>query len=380
MGEFIFIIVGLGPLSISLLSRIAGYKLKQTYLFSVFVVLTLFSALRFQSGQDWAAYEDFFNQINLNEGFSDYFQFGSYSASQFEVGFFLVNYLTKLVSGSYFHVLALCSVVSGLSVYLFYKPIKAHTDFAIVSYIGYAYLILGFAQARQSLGLACFLFGLTIYLRKEKSIFYILGFSLIGITFQYSVAIYIVVAALAYFVTRFISTGRLVIVALFAIAVIVKNLNINIFQFFMIFAFNDTIAEKINIYEADVTDGGFLNLLYSILLLGNAVYIYTHSLTQTDFRLRFVLNLTATALYISFLIVFVLPGLYPLYSRVYLLGSICLPVAFYYVAQKKRTGMFSVLIAINYLALTISYFKIIYLFSDSYLPYTTWLFSGSSGI
>ena len=336
-------------------------------------ILTAFSALRLESGQDWEAYADFFYQIDTSTGIFNYLRFGSYSASQFEFGFFLINYFVKILNGDYYHVLSICSVISGVSIYIFYRQIKEHTDFAIISYVGYAFLILGFSQARQSVGLACFLFALTFYLRSDKSILYFFAFSCIGITFQYSVVIYIFIALIAYLLTRFVRLARFAVVALLFLAIIVKNLNTNLFQYFMLLAFNDTIVDKVNIYEADLSQGGILNFLYSLILLANAIYVYSNSISQTNFKHKFICNLAASSLYLSFLIVFVLPGFYPLYSRVYTLGSILLPVAFYYVGTRKNTISLNMFITVNYVALTISYFKIFYLFSDDYLPYSMWI-------
>lgn len=373
MGEFLFVAIALGPIFISLIARIAGYRLKQTYLLVTMLVLTSFSALRFESGQDWGAYENFFKQIDLQRGIFDYLNYRSYSVSQFEVGFYLLNYAIRIINGNYYHVLAVCSIVSGISVYIFFKQIKEYTDFAIVSYIGYSYLLLGFAQSRQSLGLAFFLFGLTFYLRRNKSILYFFAISLIGVAFQYSVAIYLLIGLTAYLITRFVWVGRIAIIIFLLLAIFIKNSNTNIFQFFMIIAFNETIIDKVNIYETDLSQGGILNLLYSVILLFNAFLIYRKSIYEVEFRIQFLFNLAATALYLSFLIVFVLPGFYALYSRVYALASILMPVVFYFIGRRKNDLTLHFFTAINYAALIISYFKIFYLFYDEYIPYNVWV-------
>ena len=366
--------VGLGPICVSIVARITGYKLKKLYLFFSFLFLSIFSALRFQTGQDWYAYEEFFNQLDTHRGLIEYFQNGSYSQLNFEFGFYLVNYFIKSLDGSYFHVLAFCSVVSGASIYLLYREMNDHIDFAVVSYIGYAYLLLGFAQARQGLGLAFFIFALVLYLRKNRPIVHFFGIALFGVAVQYSVAIYLIVAMIAYTITRFRMLGTICIAILFSVALLLKNFNTNLFQIFMLFAFNDTIADKVNIYEAELSQGGILNFFYSLFLLVNALYIYHSSGNETEFRVRFLLNLTAMALYLSFLIVFVIPGLYPLYSRVYILASISLPVAFYFMCRRETTLTLNILFVMNYIALTISYFRLFYLLYDEYIPYQTWLF------
>jgi hypothetical protein len=379
MGEFLFLMAGFGPIALSLIARLAGYRLKQVYLISILVILTLFSALRFESGQDWDGYETFFTELDLQLGVTQYFYYGGATTSRFEIGFYFLNYIIKLLNGSYFHVLAICSVISGISIYTLYKPIKENTDFAIISYIGYAFLILGFAQARQSIGLAFFLFALASYLHKKRSFLGFLGLASIGVLFQYSVTIYIAMAIMGYFLTRFASFGRVVIFGLLGLAVLVKNLNTNLFEIFMLLAFNDTISEKLVIYNDTLTTGSVLNFIYSLVLLLNAGFVYINTKFQSEFRNRFLLNLTAFSLYVSFLIVFVLPGFYPLYSRIYILGSLLLPLSFFWITssstkQKKQTAVFSVFLAANYLALMISCFRLFFLLSDEYLPYNTWLF------
>jgi hypothetical protein len=144
-------------------------------------------------------------------------------------------------------------------------------------------------------------------------------------------------------------------------------------------AFNDTISEKLVIYNDTLTTGSVLNFIYSLVLLFNAGFVYINTKFQSEFRNRFLLNLTAFSLYVSFLIVFVLPGFYPLYSRIYILGSLLLPLSFFWITssstkQKKQTAVFSIFLAANYLALTISCFRLFFLLSDEYLPYNTWLF------
>ncbi len=372
MGEILFLMAGAGPLMLSLTARLAGYKLQRTYLNITLIILTLFAALRFQSGSDWPGYELFFDLVNLEISIISHLKYAS--DIEIEIGYYVLMRSVKALNGSYYHVLAICSVISGISVYYLYRPIKENTDFAIVSYLGYAYLLLGFEQARQSMGLAFVLFGIAFYLKNDKSIIWLFIIASLGVLFQYSVAIYIFCAVISYLVTRFPRIGRATLTIFFLIALLIRNSNVNLFQFFMLAAFNDTLVSKVNIYEAAPTTTSVLNSIFSVFILLNAILIYKNAKYQDNFRLKFLFNLTAFTLYLSFLVVFILPSFYYFYSRIYTLGSLLLPLTFFFLTSQKKSLIYTGFLVANYVALSLTYFRIIFTYSEQYLPYTPWLF------
>ena len=150
--------------------------------------------------------------------------------------------------------------------------------------------------------------------------------------------------------------------------------HIKVFQFFMLAAFNDTLVSKVNIYEAAPTTTSVLNSIFSVFILLNAILIYKDAKYQDNFRLKFLFNLTAFTLYLSFLVVFILPSFYYFYSRIYTLGSLLLPLTFFFLTSQKKSLIYTGFLVANYVALSLTYFRIIFTYSEQYLPYTPWLF------
>jgi hypothetical protein len=73
-------------------------KLSNTSYALALLLLALFAGLRFEIGQDWDAYETFFDRLDLGENVIELYG-GSYQ--QFEIGYYALNYAVKAMGGTY---------------------------------------------------------------------------------------------------------------------------------------------------------------------------------------------------------------------------------------------------------------------------------------
>jgi hypothetical protein len=120
------------------------------------LALSLFGGLRYEVGQDWQAYEAFFENLDLNVSILDGY---SKRYPQFEIGYYTLNYVVKALGGSYHVVFLLVALFLAYSIYLFTKHFLINRFYILTIYISYTFIILNFAQVRQAAAVAFLIYG-----------------------------------------------------------------------------------------------------------------------------------------------------------------------------------------------------------------------------
>src|SRR5436190_4607553 len=99
----------------------------------------LISGLRFEIGQDWAAYAQFFNDVDVGVGPIDsYLDYVSYPS--FEFGYHELNYFIKILGGNYHLVLLVASLFCTYCLYTLTTRIRANGFYVFAMYFSYGYL------------------------------------------------------------------------------------------------------------------------------------------------------------------------------------------------------------------------------------------------
>ncbi len=176
MIEYNLIYVGVWGLA--LLSMVVGPFWKGYLFWGQVAVLSLFVALKFETGYDWPVYEMHYLQASMGESFN----------LKFEVGYeLLVLFFSSIGLGFYQFVglLNLVEMILIASVIRFFFPKYSLLLLAIFYAIPDFYLIPSFSLVRQSLAASLFLYGVRCYVGGRQLVAWLI-FG-IAVSFHYSV-------------------------------------------------------------------------------------------------------------------------------------------------------------------------------------------------
>ena len=101
-------------------------------------LLGLVAGIRFEAGQDWDAYEDYFDDI-VTPGFD-------LGNSKYEPAYYMLNYFVKTLGGTYPIVQLIASMFCAFAVYRLTSRMTLNRFYVLAIYMGYSYLVLHFAQ------------------------------------------------------------------------------------------------------------------------------------------------------------------------------------------------------------------------------------------
>lgn len=320
--------------------------------------LGIFSGLRFQVGYDWQAYKDFFEEINL----ADLFQNGS--RYQFESGYYLLNFLVKLLRGSYSLVFLSASLFLSYALYKFTKHYPINKFYLLTSYLGYSFLLLNFALVRQSIAVGFFILGCNYYICRQNKIKSLLIAS-ISILFHVSSLIYVLLMAQVMLCEKlkpkwifmcFILTGLILYLCQFVDFDQLSSLLPGLYFFGKIANYRYNIA-TLNMLS--------LYLLYLIFLL---FYLGRYMSSVPPSR-KFILQYALASISVTVLLGFIFPSSYVFYSRVYLVTSIFQGYAMTLIFSANK-GKLHTFVFILTLAVSIFYYwRILFLNAESFIPY-----------
>ena len=145
--------------------------------------LGIFAGFRFEVGPtDWVAYKQFFDALKLDNDVLDLYQSKN---QQFEIGYYFINYLIKYLGWDYGIVFLASSLFLSFAFYKFTNNSSINKFYVLTIYIGYSYILLNFAQVRQSIAIGFFLLGSYCYLHFRNK-FLTLIIASLGLLFQYS--------------------------------------------------------------------------------------------------------------------------------------------------------------------------------------------------
>lgn len=133
---------------------------------SFLILITIIAGTRSEVGQDWFVYQNYFSSINITKTINDAWDTNN-SAIFFEPGFFALNYFVKVIGFNYNFIPLLSCTLLNFSLYKISNEINGNKSFFLSVFFGYSFLILEFAQVRQSLSISLFLIAFSCYLKTK---------------------------------------------------------------------------------------------------------------------------------------------------------------------------------------------------------------------
>lgn len=132
--------------------------LRDRYLFFIVaVIMTLISALRYETGRDWGNYISYFNTCHGEVN------------SVFEPGYLLLNKLFRAITDNYYIMQAVCSIFSCSIIYRSIVKKSLYPLYTLFIYYSMYYLAMEMAVVRQSIAMAIICLGIP-FIRKRQLI------------------------------------------------------------------------------------------------------------------------------------------------------------------------------------------------------------------
>lgn len=174
-------------------------KNKQSCLWAIIILMTLFQGLRWNTGADWAQYLWIFENLEWNKVFS--FERGQYTR-ELEWGYAIINVVIRTIFRHYtFFLLITCGFINYTYYYIIRKYVNAHQGIALALAICYSSLF----PVRQTLSAAVFFWGIPYILSKDWKKYIIFVF------IAYSIHYSSLVLVLIYWLARKIDTKYLIV-------------------------------------------------------------------------------------------------------------------------------------------------------------------------
>lgn len=354
---------------LAVLYQLKLVRLNRTFYGIALIGIGLFAGLRFETGQDWPAYESFFQRIDLSQNlFEPYFN-ERIEQPQFEIGYYLLNYAIKYLGGTYSIVLLLASLFCVYAVYRFTYRFSVNRFYILTIYFSFSFLVLHFAQVRQSIAIAFILIGIDHYLRHRK-ILIGLAICLTGLFFQYSAIVYIILFLAAVGWTaikrkKLLWAVSLCLVVLSTLYAITRFLDV--YSLLTLIA-TESAAEKIDIYKGTQEASGIGLRIFAGYLLLLACYFANYSRhLKNDEALIIVYAIFSILLTTALIVIF--PESYVMYSRAYVMACILQGCAAALILASTK-GWLHRCVFVGTIAMAMVYYlRILTLYEDQYVPY-----------
>ena len=352
-------------LVLALSHQFGGPRFNKAFYGPALFALGLFAGLRFEVGADWLAYQSFFENIvdTVDNPFTSYF--GNVSNLQFESGYYLLVWLVKRLGGAYWVVFLLASVFCSYCIYRFTRRFPGNKFYILAVYIGYSFLLLQFAQVRQSIAVGCFLLGCDQYLEHGKR-FQAVAIACSGLLFQYSAILYVLLLVVVLWWPARRVHQMLALLAVGAVCVV--PFVYDPYQLATLIATSQA-AQKIAFYQANPQELATGQIVYALVLLLLTGYLVSFRGTVTDPKEQFVIRYAIFSLLFTVLMVFVFPTSYDMYSRAYLVASIFEGYAASLVFSVRRGFIHDVVFVGTCLVAFFYYSHILSSFGPAFVPY-----------
>lgn len=338
-----------------------------------FTLLTLavFAGIRWEVGPlDWPAYAEFFDNIVLHHVAGDGISNISSTPadSRFEVGYFWLNYAIKYIGGTYAWVQLLASLFCAFAVYRLTSRYAINRFYVLTVYVSYSFLILHFAQVRQSIAIAFFLLAVDSYLRRPRAMRALLICSA-GMLFQYSGVIYLFLFAAVLVWPKFQRLSIWTRTSLIIAGVPVLFVMVRVVDPYTLIASVATASavDKIEVYRETQTTQGVGLLFYALYLCVLIAYLRKYIEHVPPVLARFALF----SLAFTVAMVLLFPGSYVMYSRAYVVACVFQGLAVAFVLARERGLIHRGVFAASILIGAVYYYRIISLYADEYVPYRT---------
>jgi hypothetical protein len=139
-------------------------RYKIVFAFSTFVILALFTGLRWKTGTDWVAYKELFDDLKLDWTFI-------FNVFNFDLGYVLLNAFVRLFTKNYTLFLIIDSFIALSLIFVFLKKFSPYPNLSFFIFYN-AYFVSQFMGSNRrmiSLGAALFVFYF-IYAKRKKCI------------------------------------------------------------------------------------------------------------------------------------------------------------------------------------------------------------------
>ena len=217
MNTYLFIFLLLLFFAFLEISNVSGRKLKVLHIVIVFVFVFV-AGLRYETGVDWLAYQNYFDEvIPLNDAFT-FNYFGNVFLT-LDLGYSLLNSVVKMLGGN---VQVVFFVISLASTLLLIKNLKYYSNHVLTSllvYYPFFFFIFDMSGLRQGLAIQIVLFSVKYI--AERNFFKFLFYILLATSIHWTA---IVLLPLYIFANKRISIGYTVI--LFFVSIVIFTFKI----------------------------------------------------------------------------------------------------------------------------------------------------------
>ena len=340
------------------------------------ILISIIGGLRFQTGDDWAGYTEYFSAIAITLTPLD-----AYNASvsmNVEPGFFLLCYIIKYIGGSINNIFLIASLFCGYAVVKFKKIHDVDIAYCAILYLGFPFLLLHFNEVRQSLALSFILLSIMEYIT-SKRIFIVILFFILAPCFHYSSVAYIAIFLMSQIAKKsnfepwIFSFSILLITSFFLFKIDPFGILIHLLP--------EKFELKILLYAEDKIELGAGRHLITMMLVFVFTYIFKLKKIFRDSESAFfsILNITQFSIIITILAIYIFPNSYTFFNRMFLFTWILISVS---TSVKildlnfKMLSHFNVITkSILILFSLIFYARIILLYPEAWIPYRSYLFN-----
>jgi hypothetical protein len=331
----------------------------------LFYIVAVIAGLRFQTGDDWAGYESYFDSIAINENIINSYLDYSH-AMQFEPGYFILAYLTKNNGFSYISINLISCILLTFSLIKVIKKFNGNISNFLIIFIGLPYIILMFNQVRQALALSFIFLGIAYYKRSylKEIIFY-----LIALLFHYVSILFIAIICLVR--VNEIMWKKISYVAILMAPIIYLAKYLGVFNpYTILYAITpSSLHFKIEMYGEEATEIGIAR--YGVIaFFGVLSFIFINKLYSMESEIKLLIKIAITgSIFILYSVMF-FPNSYSFFGRILIFSMICYSIILsdfkFFVGNiniLKKCRLILALISLTY------YFLTIINYSDVYLPY-----------
>ncbi len=357
-------------IAVATLASIIAINSKRSVFFStaLFVILIVFTGLRYQVGYDWIAYERYFNAVDEQISITSYFN-KDYPLNV-ELLYYLLNNVVKTVFGSFDAMIFIISLLNiSIIHYVFIRIDKNSLSFSWLIYIIIALIPIQFNIIRQSL--ASSFVCLSILYAVHKDYKFSALFFVISLGFHISSIIFLPLIIFYNYRLKIVHLGVIVSLSslIFLIDIQIVGDLLSIISNYLPSIF----SQKADAYSASLgaSGGSSVSLLTYILVMMHFIFAMILYLDREKDLVNIAFNLTIMIL-ISHLLFKEFPSIWNRVMAVSLVFQI--PCLWIVIRNRlDKVALNAVCIFVGAIGLTINYYKLSRFEAIAFVPYHSYL-------
>lgn len=342
------------------------YKSSRALFMVAVLALGLFGGLRFETGQDWPDYEAFFERVDLGISPLDVY-YGKDNPPAFEIGFYLLTYLVKSLGGNCGQIFFMASMFCAYAIYRVTRRFSVNWFYILVIYMSYSYMLLHFAQVRQSIAVGFFLFGYDHYLQTGNKVRALL-IAWVGTFFQFTTFMYILLLPLILWQPKLTRLQWLLVSCCVLGGVVAFTSYFDAYSILGGLSGSITAGEKLAIYRETQVEQTSGQRFYTFYLALIALY-FARQLRHLPPQEAFVVKYAIVSLFMSVLMTAAFSGSYVMYSRAYIIGCIFQGLAAALIFRRRKGSLHRMVFAVTILMALVSYARMIDINQEELVPY-----------